>query len=151
MFPDDSAVVSWINWGDETAQRDQDQGVGRNQGSINPNFHPGVYCGHCRGGSIQAINWNGQSYSPGFLKRTFNVCRAMLHMLYETAVSPTIWFAALCESGRCINSTKYLVDMLSNVKKKRRGNYNVPSCCCRGQISFTDFVSVTKNDSLARR
>lgn len=34
MFPDDSAVVSWINWGDETAQRDQDQGVGRNQGSI---------------------------------------------------------------------------------------------------------------------
>lgn len=40
-------------------------------------------------------------------------------MLYETAVSPTIWFAALCESGRCINSTKYLVDMLSNVKKKK--------------------------------
>lgn len=64
MSPDDSAVVSWINWGDETAQRDQDQGVGRNQGSINPNFHPGVYCG---GGGVHPGNkleW--AKLQPGF-------------------------------------------------------------------------------------
>lgn len=52
-FPNDSSIASWINRGDETAQRDKDQGAGckpdEDQGSINPNIQPGGYCGHCLG------------------------------------------------------------------------------------------------------